>query len=68
MQMIHLMPSSVSTQHDQRLVAEVCDIITNIASDAKDKKGMQKAAGDIEAIEKICDLLLSKSLSTELLQ
>ena len=38
---------------------EICDIIQNIASDSKDRRHLQKVAGDIQAIEKICDILIT---------
>jgi hypothetical protein len=63
MQMIQLMPTDFSTISDQRLTAEICEIIANIATNAKDPKTMQKIAGDIEAIEKISDILIQRSLA-----
>lgn len=62
MQMIQLMPSDFSSISDQRLTAEICEIVSNIATNAKDPKTMQKVAGDIEAIEKISDILILRSL------
>ena len=55
----------MGTDDQKRNVGEICEIISCIAADSKDPKQMQKIAGDIEAIEKICDLLInSKALIT----
>ena len=59
MQMIQLMPSQVT---EYKIISEICEIISSVAIDSKDAKSMQKIAGDIEAIEKITDILLTQKL------
>lgn len=56
MQMIQLMPSQAS---EHKVISEICEIISTVALDSKDAKTMQKIAGDIEAIEKLSDILLT---------
>ena len=62
MQMIALLPQSFS---DTGLIAEICGIISSIALVSKDKRHLQKVAGDIQAIEKISELLLSLKSSEQ---
>lgn len=62
MQMVHLMPSS---EKEEKTISEICEIIASIATEAKEPRHMQKIAGDIEAIEKLCDILLNLKLSQE---
>ena len=66
MQMVHLMPSSITSVAEHRLVTGIAEIISNIATDAKDPRSMQKVAGDIEALEKISDILTSKPFALSL--
>jgi hypothetical protein len=44
---------------EYRVISQICEIISSVALDSKDAKAMQKVAGDIEAIEKISDILLA---------
>lgn len=60
MQMSQLLPGgAVSSAEDFLFVSEICKIIRSIAKDSKDRKYMQKIAGDIQAIEKISLLFLN---------
>jgi hypothetical protein len=60
MQMIQLMPDSIMVAHQESItvIIEICGIIQSIAQGAKNPKEMQKIAGDVEAIDKICEILL----------
>lgn len=47
------------------MISEICEIIQSISTDVKDPRAMQKVAGDIETIEKICELLIANKVNEE---
>lgn len=50
------------------MISEICEIISSVALDAKDAKDaklIQKVAGDIEAIEKISDILIAQKMQDD---
>lgn len=57
MQMVQLLPIMAN---DKGMVVEICYIIRSIAKDSRDRRHMQKIAGDIQAIDKISELLLNE--------
>ncbi|CDW81757.1 armadillo repeat-containing protein [Stylonychia lemnae] len=62
MQMSQLLPVF---QDDQALIKEICKIMRDLAKKSKERKHLQKVAGDILAIEKLTDLILTCKKASE---
>lgn len=65
MNLIQIMPSSTMAKdiNSYIKIKEICEIITNMTTDAKEAKKLQKVAGDIEALEKVCEILSQQNLA-----
>lgn len=63
MQMAQMLPLLAN---DVSIISEVCKIIRSLAKNSRNRKHLQKVAGDIQAIEKLSDLVVnSKSGSID---